>query len=59
MYEENNDLPVTWDIDIEPVPFSDLGKPVYQKPLTSLFLDPKNITGGSQSILESNSGVVS
>lgn len=34
-------------------------KPVYQKPKTSLFLDPKTIAGGAQSIPESNSGILS
>lgn len=32
---------------------------VYQKPKTSLFLDPKVIAGGASSIPESNSGVLS
>jgi len=31
-------------------------KLVYKKPKTSLFLDPKAIAGGAQSIPESNSG---
>ena len=31
----------------------------YQKPHTSLFLDPKNIAGGAQIIPESNSGILS
>lgn len=56
MYDKRNDLPVTLDTYSKN---RTVGKPVYQKPLTSLFLDPKNITGGSQSISESNSGVVS
>lgn len=32
---------------------------VYQKPKTSVFLDPKTIAGGSQSIPESNGGILS
>jgi hypothetical protein len=32
---------------------------VYQKPQTSLFLDPKTIEGGPQSMAESNNGVFS
>jgi hypothetical protein len=34
-------------------------KPIYQKPKTSLFLDPKHIAGGTQSIPETNSGILS
>lgn len=33
-------------------------KPIYQKPKTSLFLESRNIQGGSTNVPESNSGLL-
>ncbi len=49
-------------MDVPQKPINDAtpeSKPTYQKPQTSLFLDPKKIEGGTQSMPESNSGVLS
>ncbi len=34
-------------------------KPIYQKPKTSLFLEPRDIQGGATNVPESNSGLLS
>lgn len=34
-------------------------KPVYQKPKTSLFLEPRDIQGGATNVPESNDGLLS
>lgn len=33
-------------------------KPIYQKPKASLFLEPRDIQGGSENVPESNSGLL-
>lgn len=54
MRNEQNNLSQAVDVTNDVVQSSDEHKTMYQKPQTTLFLDPKNIAGGSQGIVESN-----